>query len=143
MSYLYNSGFLVTPVAQRSCHLGSVAHSDPGGHLPSWVTNKLSSILAPKMVKKLHKACINYASWKVQQITPRMEIIKTVSILIFLIIISNFLSTKTTIILMKEDYICRDYTIQAINRGCIQNRFQQREFILQIVSSKFPNLVQN
>jgi len=58
------TGFLVTPVDQGSCHLGYVAHSDPGGHLPSWVTNKLSSILAPKMVKKLHKACLNYASWK-------------------------------------------------------------------------------
>ena len=33
--------------------------------LPIWVTNKLSTILAPKMVKRLHKACLNYPKWKV------------------------------------------------------------------------------
>lgn len=58
------TGFLVTPIDQKSCYLGYVAHSDPGGHLPSWVTNKLSSILAPKMIKRLHKACLNYVAWK-------------------------------------------------------------------------------
>ena len=59
------------------------------------------------MVKKLHKACINYASWKVQQMTPWMEIIKTLSIkiLIILIIILTFYPQETTIIIMKEDYI--------------------------------------
>ena len=79
LSYL--TGFLVTPLGSKSCTLGYVAHSDPGnikyilsfslspplgGQLPSWVTNKLSSILAPKMVKKIHKACLNYNSWKVR-----------------------------------------------------------------------------
>jgi len=62
LSYL--TGFLVTPLGSKSCTLGYVAHSDPGGQLPCWVTNKLSSILAPKMVKKIHKACLNYNSWK-------------------------------------------------------------------------------
>lgn len=57
-------GFLVIPLDNKSCSLGYVAHSDPGGHLPSWVTNKLSSILAPKMVKRIHKACQNYGAWK-------------------------------------------------------------------------------
>ena len=33
--------------------------------LPIWVTNKLSTILAPKMVKRLHKTCLNYPKWKV------------------------------------------------------------------------------
>ena len=55
------------PLDNKSCSLGYVAHSDPGGHLPSWVTNKLSSILAPKMVKRIHKACQNYGAWKVKQ----------------------------------------------------------------------------
>ena len=59
------TGFLVTPLGRSSCTLGYVAHSDPGGQLPSWVTNKLSSILAPKMVKRIHKACLNYVAWKV------------------------------------------------------------------------------
>ena len=60
------TGFLVTPLGRTSCTLGYVAHSDPGGQLPSWVTNKLSSILAPKMVKRIHKACLNYPAWKVR-----------------------------------------------------------------------------
>jgi len=62
MSHL--TGFLVTPLGRSSCTLGYVAHSDPGGQLPSWVTNKLSTILAPKMVKRIHKACLNYVAWK-------------------------------------------------------------------------------
>jgi len=57
------TGFLITPLG-NCCSLGYVAHSDPGGKLPVWVTNKVSTILAPKMVKRLHKACINYHSWK-------------------------------------------------------------------------------
>merc|ERR550519_1963152 len=55
----YLTGLLVTPVAGGGCELGYVAHSDPKGQLPIWVTNKLSTILAPKMVKRLHKACLN------------------------------------------------------------------------------------
>ena len=54
----------MTPLP-KGCTLGYVAHSDPGGQLPVWVINKLSTILAPKMIKRLHKACINYNSWKV------------------------------------------------------------------------------
>merc|ERR1711892_769952 len=54
------TGFLITPL-NKGCTLGYVAHSDPGGQLPVWVTNKLSTILAPKMVKRLHKA--NQKPW--------------------------------------------------------------------------------
>jgi len=57
------TGFLITPM-DKGCSLGYVAHSDPGGQLPVWVTNKLSTILAPKMVKRLHKACKTYNHWK-------------------------------------------------------------------------------
>ena len=46
-----NAGFLVTPLGS-GCQLGYVAHSDPGGKLPSWVTNKLSTVLAPKVRKR-------------------------------------------------------------------------------------------
>jgi len=61
------TGFLITPTSNNGkpgCEFGYVAHSDPRGQLPSWVTNKVSSILAPKMVKRLYKACTNYQSWK-------------------------------------------------------------------------------
>ena len=68
------TGFLVTPLGRTSCTLGYVAHSDPGGQLPSWVTNKLSSILAPKMVKRIHKACLNYVAWKVGELMKNIKI---------------------------------------------------------------------
>jgi len=57
------TGFLITPL-DKGCSLGYVAHSDPRGKLPVWVINKLSTILAPKMIKKVHKASLNYNSWK-------------------------------------------------------------------------------
>lgn len=62
LSYL--TGLLVTPLHTGGCELGYVAHSDPRGQLPIWVTNKLSTILAPKMVHRLHKAAANYPKWK-------------------------------------------------------------------------------
>jgi len=57
------TGFLITPMG-NGCELGYVAHSDPGGRLPVWITNKLSTVLAPKMIKRLNKAALNYKSWK-------------------------------------------------------------------------------
>merc|ERR1719234_266024 len=63
-SWLQTGRLLVNPVAGGGCELGYVAHSDPKGQLPIWVTNKLSTILAPKMVKRLHKACLSYPKWK-------------------------------------------------------------------------------
>merc|ERR1711872_853783 len=63
MGISHLTGFLITPLG-NGCSLGYVAHSDPGGKLPVWVTNKVSTILAPKMVKRLHKACKTYHSWK-------------------------------------------------------------------------------
>lgn len=57
------TGFLVSSLGP-GCSLGYVAHSDPGGRLPAWVTNKLSSVLAPGLVKRLHTACHQYPAWK-------------------------------------------------------------------------------
>uniref|UniRef100_A0ACB8FXP0 Uncharacterized protein n=1 Tax=Sphaerodactylus townsendi TaxID=933632 RepID=A0ACB8FXP0_9SAUR len=45
----------VLPVYYHSLSLGS---------LPKWVVNKSSQYLAPKMLKKMHKACLKYPSWK-------------------------------------------------------------------------------
>lgn len=65
-SYNYDfpcSGFVVTSVGQ-GCRLGYITHTNPKGNLPTWVSNKLSSTFAPKLVKKLHKACVRYPTWK-------------------------------------------------------------------------------
>ncbi|XP_048815259.1 START domain-containing protein 10-like isoform X1 [Lagopus muta] len=36
------------------------------GSLPKWVVNKASQYLVPQMLKKLHKACVQYPAWKQQ-----------------------------------------------------------------------------
>ena len=59
------SGFTITPLTpDLGCELGYVTHTNPKGNLPTWVSNKLSSTFAPKLVRRLHKACLKYDAWK-------------------------------------------------------------------------------
>ncbi|XP_008112876.2 START domain-containing protein 10 [Anolis carolinensis] len=58
------AGYLVEPTGTNSCRLTYLAQVDPKGSLPKWVVNKASQYLAPKMMKKMHKACLKYPSWK-------------------------------------------------------------------------------
>uniref|UniRef100_T1IMT8 START domain-containing protein 10 n=1 Tax=Strigamia maritima TaxID=126957 RepID=T1IMT8_STRMM len=37
---------------------------DKASKLPPWLVNKLSQIFAPKMLKRVHKACLGYDAWK-------------------------------------------------------------------------------
>ncbi|ESO09879.1 hypothetical protein HELRODRAFT_72797 [Helobdella robusta] len=64
----YITGYQITSL-HGDCHLPGVqvtyvTQSDPRGKLPSWAVNKAATILAPKLLSKLHKACIKYNSWK-------------------------------------------------------------------------------
>lgn len=34
------------------------------GKLPVWLINRVTKVVAPKALKKLHKACLNYPAWK-------------------------------------------------------------------------------
>lgn len=34
------------------------------GKLPTWLINRVTKVVAPKALKKLHKASINYPTWK-------------------------------------------------------------------------------
>lgn len=58
------AGYLVQPTGNNSCTLTYLAQVDPKGSLPKWVVNKSSQYLAPKMLKKMYKACLKYPSWK-------------------------------------------------------------------------------
>ncbi|KAM6427186.1 START domain-containing protein 10-like [Liasis olivaceus] len=58
------AGYLVQPTGPSSCCLTYLAQVDPKGSLPKWVVNKASQYLAPKLMKKMYKACLKYPSWK-------------------------------------------------------------------------------
>jgi len=65
LSYL--TGFLIKPInGQKGCEVGYVTHTNPRGKIPTWLTNKITSYVAPRMLRKLHKACIQYPQWKAQ-----------------------------------------------------------------------------
>ena len=52
-------GFLIKPInGQKGCEVGYVTHTNPRGKIPTWLTNKVTSYVAPRMLRKLHKACI-------------------------------------------------------------------------------------
>ncbi|KAK8378769.1 hypothetical protein O3P69_009470 [Scylla paramamosain] len=58
------TGYLIRPLPSGGCSFSYVSHCDPRGKLPPWLVNKLTHVLAPKMVKTLHKASLKYLSWK-------------------------------------------------------------------------------
>jgi len=59
----YLTGFLVRP-SGTGCEMGYVTQCDPKGSLPTWLVNKMTQILMPKVVKRIQKACLGYEEWK-------------------------------------------------------------------------------
>ncbi|VDN50409.1 unnamed protein product [Dracunculus medinensis] len=49
---------------KHGCQLTCISHPDPKGKLPSWLINRVTKVIGSKMIKKLHKACLNYPIWK-------------------------------------------------------------------------------
>lgn len=64
----YLTGYYVLSTGKSSNHPGCkiifVSQTDPKGKLPSWAVNIATGLVAPKVVKKLRKASINYEAWK-------------------------------------------------------------------------------
>ncbi|KAM4696745.1 START domain-containing protein 10-like [Rhinophrynus dorsalis] len=58
------AGYFIESTGSSSSILTYLAQVDPRGSLPKWVVNKSSQYLAPKILKKLHKACVQYPAWK-------------------------------------------------------------------------------
>lgn len=58
------AGYLIKMNGPTSCTLTYLAQVDPRGSLPKWVVNKSSQYLAPKILRKLHKASLQYPAWK-------------------------------------------------------------------------------
>lgn len=62
----YITGFVIRPHPNlpNGCTLGYVAHCDPQGKLPSWLVNKVTHTLGPRMISDLKKAAQGYLLWK-------------------------------------------------------------------------------
>ncbi|XP_062855903.1 START domain containing 14 [Trichomycterus rosablanca] len=60
------TGYLVKPTGPNSCTFIYLSQADPKGSLPKWAVNKATQVLAPKVMKSVHKAGQNYSIWKAQ-----------------------------------------------------------------------------
>ncbi|EYC23415.1 hypothetical protein Y032_0015g2638 [Ancylostoma ceylanicum] len=58
------SAYLIRPFDEEGCQITYISHSDPKGKLPTWLVNRLTRVIAPKVIKRLHKACLAYPEWK-------------------------------------------------------------------------------
>ncbi|XP_029367683.1 START domain containing 14 [Echeneis naucrates] len=62
------TGYYVKATGQNSCTFIYLSQADPKGSLPKWVVNKASHVLAPKVMKSVHKAGQTYPEWKQQNL---------------------------------------------------------------------------
>ncbi|XP_076117224.1 START domain-containing protein 10-like [Mytilus galloprovincialis] len=60
----YLTGYLVRKMEGNKCQFTYVSQSDPKGKLPAWAVNKVTQIMAPKVITRIHKACLSYQKWK-------------------------------------------------------------------------------
>ncbi|KAM6923797.1 START domain containing 14 [Xenentodon cancila] len=63
------TGYFIKATGPNSCTFIYLSQADPKGSLPKWVVNKASHVLAPRVMKSVHKAGQNYPEWK-QQNSP-------------------------------------------------------------------------
>ncbi|MEQ2283649.1 hypothetical protein AMECASPLE_013645 [Ameca splendens] len=66
------TGYFIKPTGPNSCTFFYLSQADPKGSLPKWVVNKASQVLAPRVMKCVHKAGQNYSAWK-QQNSPNLK----------------------------------------------------------------------
>ncbi|XP_055034708.1 START domain containing 14 [Misgurnus anguillicaudatus] len=58
------TGYLIQRTGEKSCVFTYLSQADPRGSLPKWVVNKASQVLAPNVLRSVHKAGQNYPAWK-------------------------------------------------------------------------------
>ncbi|XP_077984281.1 START domain-containing protein 10-like [Glandiceps talaboti] len=59
----YITGYLIRPKG-KGCEMTYVSQSDPKGSLPAWLINKVTQLVAPKIMQRVYKACQKYPGWK-------------------------------------------------------------------------------
>lgn len=60
----YMTATYIKPTGPKSCQFFYITQADPCGSLPSWIVNKGTTVMAPKFIKKAHKAALKYDKWK-------------------------------------------------------------------------------
>ncbi|XP_037079164.1 START domain-containing protein 10-like [Pollicipes pollicipes] len=63
-AFTHLTGFVVRPLSPRGCELHYITHTEPGGRLPAWLTNRVTQNLAPRLLRRLHCAALAYPAWK-------------------------------------------------------------------------------
>lgn len=58
------TGYFIKQLGPNSCTFIYLSQADPKGSLPKWMVNKASQVLAPRVMRCVHKAGQNYADWK-------------------------------------------------------------------------------
>lgn len=58
------TGYMIQNQGPNHCILTYLAQVDPRGSLPKWMVKKSSHYLAPRAMRKIHKACLKYPEWK-------------------------------------------------------------------------------
>ncbi|KAJ3588403.1 hypothetical protein NHX12_011996 [Muraenolepis orangiensis] len=58
------TGYVIKSTGPNSCSFTYLSKADPKGSLPKWVVNRASQVLAPGVLKRVHKAGQNYPGWK-------------------------------------------------------------------------------
>uniref|UniRef100_A0AC35U0R3 START domain-containing protein n=1 Tax=Rhabditophanes sp. KR3021 TaxID=114890 RepID=A0AC35U0R3_9BILA len=58
------TAYYITLLNNGGSRISYVTHSDPKGKLPGWFVNRITKTIAPKILKKLHKVCLEYPDWK-------------------------------------------------------------------------------
>ncbi|XP_037531688.1 START domain containing 14 [Nematolebias whitei] len=66
------TGYFIKSTGPNSCTFIYLSQADPKGSLPKWVVNKASEVLAPRVMRTVHKAGQNYPGWK-QENSPSLK----------------------------------------------------------------------
>lgn len=64
----YITGFVLRSRYPHSgCVMNYITNCDPQGKLPSWLVNKVTHTLGPRMIRDIRKAALGYINWKAEQ----------------------------------------------------------------------------
>lgn len=63
-SISYLTGYYGKRISKTSTQMIFLTQTDPKGKLPKWFVNFLSTVMAPRIMKKLYKTTLGYEKWR-------------------------------------------------------------------------------